>query len=269
MAELGLPDAGIVLSAPLTAGLTDRTPALGTLAILAVAVCGIYGRSIDSPFIFDDLLGVVNNPSIVRLWPLVGDAESRGPLNPSKYRPTARRPLVNLTLALTYHFDGLHPGLPPVQSDGSRAVGGAAGVDRPANLAPARQVALQAGAATKVNANDPAHTRRSGRDLFDGLMRIVRRGQPPPPPAIERARRPLAREVAPIEVILQPGDALYLLSRWWHQTRSLDMSASFNFWWADGALALVVRAAEFVKRKRSLEIYGLESRLQARGTFPQ
>ena len=71
-------------------------------------------------------------------------------------------------------------------------------------------------------------------------------------------RFPLGREMAPIEVILQAGDALYLPSRWWHQVRSLDISASFNFWWADGALALIVRAAEFVKRKRGLEIYGLE-----------
>jgi lysine-specific demethylase 8 len=81
-------------------------------------------------------------------------------------------------------------------------------------------------------------------------------------------RFPLSREVAPIEVILQPGDALYLPSRWWHQTCSLDLSASFNFWWADGALALVVRTAEFVKRVRGLEIYGLEARLQPRGALP-
>jgi hypothetical protein len=79
------------------------------------------------------------------------------------------------------------------------------------------------------------------------------------------ARFPLCRAVEPIEVILEPGDALYLPTRWWHQTRSLDVSASFNFWWADGALALVVRTAEFVKRKRRLEIYGLESRLGSAG----
>ena len=77
-------------------------------------------------------------------------------------------------------------------------------------------------------------------------------------------RFPLARDVAPIEVIVEPGDALYLPSRWWHQVRSLDVSASFNFWWADGALAAIVRAAEFVKRKRHLEIYGLEARQRAR-----
>ena len=71
-------------------------------------------------------------------------------------------------------------------------------------------------------------------------------------------RFPLARAVTPIELILHAGDALYLPSRWWHQVRSLDMSTSFNFWWADGVLSLVVRAAEFVKRTRGHEIYGLE-----------
>ena len=74
-------------------------------------------------------------------------------------------------------------------------------------------------------------------------------------------RFPLGREVTPSEVILEPGDSLFLPSRWWHLTRSLDVSASFNFWWAGGALALVVRAAEFVKRKRGLEIYSLDSPL--------
>jgi len=74
-------------------------------------------------------------------------------------------------------------------------------------------------------------------------------------------RFPLSREVQPVEVILQPGDALYLPSRWWHQVRSLDVSASFNFWFANGALASIVNAAELVKRLRSLEIYGLQTRL--------
>lgn len=78
-------------------------------------------------------------------------------------------------------------------------------------------------------------------------------------------RFPLCREVQPLEVVLEPGDVLYLPSRWWHQVRSLEVSASFNFWFADGALAMVVRAAEFVKRRRGLEIYGLETRLRASG----
>ena len=75
---------------------------------------------------------------------------------------------------------------------------------------------------------------------------------------------PLSRAVRPIEVVLGPGDAIYLPSRWWHLVRSLDVSLSVNFWWADGPVALAVRAAELVKRVRGLEIYGLEQRLRAR-----
>ncbi len=71
---------------------------------------------------------------------------------------------------------------------------------------------------------------------------------------------PLSREVRPVEVVLGPGDALYLPTRWWHQVRSLEVSASFGFWWANGALALVVRAAELTKRLRGLEIYGLRAK---------
>ncbi len=74
---------------------------------------------------------------------------------------------------------------------------------------------------------------------------------------------PLSRGVEPLEVVLGPGEAMYLPSRWWHQVRSLDLSLSINFWWAEGVVALAVRAAEFVKRMRGLEIYGLERRLRA------
>jgi hypothetical protein len=78
-------------------------------------------------------------------------------------------------------------------------------------------------------------------------------------------RFPLSRQIQPLEVILEPGDAIYLPSRWWHQVRSLDSSVSLNFWWAYGALSVAVRAAEFIKRVRGLEIYGLEARLRASG----
>jgi hypothetical protein len=77
------------------------------------------------------------------------------------------------------------------------------------------------------------------------------------PERADYERFPLARRVRPIEVVLQPGDFLYLPSRWWHQPRSLDLSMSVNFWWADGTLAKIVRLAEWVKRVRGLEIYGL------------
>jgi len=83
------------------------------------------------------------------------------------------------------------------------------------------------------------------------------------PENIDEQRFPLSRAVSPIEVVLEPGEALYLPSRWWHHVRTLDVSVSYNFWFADNLLALIVRSAEFVKRIRHLEIYGLEARLRA------
>ncbi len=91
-----------------------RTPAergwpSATLLLLLAVVALIYGRALSAPFIFDDTPGVVENPSLRRLWPLVGTATERGPLNPPPFAPTARRPLANLTLAFDYAWSGLDP----------------------------------------------------------------------------------------------------------------------------------------------------------------
>jgi hypothetical protein len=56
----------------------------------------------------------------------------------------------------------------------------------------------------------------------------------------------------PFHCVLEPGDVLFLPSRWWHQARSLDCSVSINFWWADGALQWVIRAAEVFAKVRAL-----------------
>ena len=65
--------------------------------------CGVgrVRRAIHSPFIYDDQLSVIENPSIVRLQ---GGTSHVGPLTPPKDLPTSGRPLVNLSLALNYHF---------------------------------------------------------------------------------------------------------------------------------------------------------------------
>ena len=75
----------------LVAGATadgDRSGCLGSVRPVAV----------DAPLVFDDAFSVINNPSIVRLWPPVGDATHPGPLNPPPELPTSGRPLVNLEL---------------------------------------------------------------------------------------------------------------------------------------------------------------------------
>jgi tetratricopeptide (TPR) repeat protein len=79
------------------------------LALLSAAALIVYGPSLHSPLVFDDEAAITQNPSIVRLWPFVGDAAHPGPLNPPKEMPTSGRPLVNLTLAINYQIGGLDP----------------------------------------------------------------------------------------------------------------------------------------------------------------
>jgi tetratricopeptide (TPR) repeat protein len=87
---------------------------VGVVAVLATMVLGgavfaIYGWFLHAPFIFDDIPCIVNNPSIMHLSPLWGAAPGSGPLWPPQDFTTAGRPLVNLTLALNFGFDGLDP----------------------------------------------------------------------------------------------------------------------------------------------------------------
>jgi protein O-mannosyl-transferase len=76
------------------------------LALLSAAIGVVYGPGARAPFVHDDLVSVVANHSIIRLWPLVG---APGPLNPAKDLPTSGRPLVNLAMALNYHFGHYNP----------------------------------------------------------------------------------------------------------------------------------------------------------------
>jgi Tfp pilus assembly protein PilF len=87
----------------------NRRWAWTSAGIVIVAVLVVYGRSIDAPFIFDDINSVQRNDSIKKLWPLVGDAENPGPLYGPKFAPTSARPVVNLSLALNYQLGGLEP----------------------------------------------------------------------------------------------------------------------------------------------------------------
>ena len=62
-----------------------------------------YSSGLSTPFLFDDETGIVRNQQIRQVWPL-DDA-----LSPPPETPVARRPLVNLTLAINYAFSGLEP----------------------------------------------------------------------------------------------------------------------------------------------------------------
>jgi hypothetical protein len=63
-------------------------------------------------------------------------------------------------------------------------------------------------------------------------------GSPFDPEAPDFERFPLAREAAPVECIVNPGDLLYVPAGWYHQVRSLSFSLSVNRWARGMPLAL-------------------------------
>jgi hypothetical protein len=46
------------------------------------------------------------------------------------------------------------------------------------------------------------------------------------------ARYPRFARAEPIELIVEPGEILFMPVGWWHHVRALDASISVNFWWA-------------------------------------
>lgn len=87
----------------------DGPPAWLVSVVLIVAIAALYGPALNAPFIFDDVISIVNNESIRSLWPWSGSDERPGPLKPAKDLPTAGRPLVNLSFAINYRLGGLNP----------------------------------------------------------------------------------------------------------------------------------------------------------------
>ena len=72
--------------------------------VLVVAVLIVYANSLRSPFVFDDHVDIINNPTIRHLWPLwdVFLARSASTVG------LQSRPVVNLSFALNYAFGGLN-----------------------------------------------------------------------------------------------------------------------------------------------------------------
>lgn len=63
-------------------------------------------------------------------------------------------------------------------------------------------------------------------------------GSPFDPEAPDFERFPLARQAAPLEVVVEPGDMLYVPAGWYHQVRALTFSLSANRWARGVPLAL-------------------------------
>ena len=77
----------------------------GLAVLLVAAVCSVYANSFGGPFVFDDALSIVENPTIRQLWPL---NQVLSP--PSGQGLTVEgRPLVNLSFAFNYAISGTAP----------------------------------------------------------------------------------------------------------------------------------------------------------------
>ena len=65
-------------------------------------------------------------------------------------------------------------------------------------------------------------------------------------------RFPKFRGVPRTVVEVNAGEFLYIPRMWWHQVRSLEASASINFWFGNGAVALVAMASQAYAKLRGL-----------------
>ncbi len=70
--------------------------------IIVLAVWAAYANSLSTPFVFDDMKSIHENPTIRHLWPL---ADVLSP--PNTATGAAGRPVVNLSLAINYALGGL------------------------------------------------------------------------------------------------------------------------------------------------------------------
>lgn len=65
-------------------------------------------------------------------------------------------------------------------------------------------------------------------------------------------RFPRFRRVRPLDCTIEAGECLYIPRLWWHQVESLEVSASLNLWFANGAAALLASASQRYARWRRL-----------------
>ena len=78
-----------------------RLQEVALAAIIALACLTAYWNALSGPFVYDDELSVIGNRSIRELWRLPGVLQAE------QDSPTAGRPVVNVSFALTYAFGGL------------------------------------------------------------------------------------------------------------------------------------------------------------------
>lgn len=95
----------------------------------------------------------------------------------------------------------------------------------------------------------PAHSARVyPNTLFDTFPNGCRTDVERP----DFTRFPKMRALEPLVADLEPGDAIYIPRRWWHHVRTLEASASINYWFANGRHRLLILAADYAKRIRGI-----------------
>jgi len=112
---------------------------------------------------------------------------------------------------------------------------------------------------------DNLHTVLAGRKRFllyspadracvypRGLWSSIPNGAQVDPEAPDYARFPRLARAHPFVAELGPGDTLFIPRGFWHHVRSIEASISVNAWWARGARAALVRAADMIKRIRGI-----------------
>ena len=66
-------------------------------------------------------------------------------------------------------------------------------------------------------------------------------------------RFPLYKEATPLELVIEPGEILFIPVRWWHYARALDESISLNFWWWAVACLRRMPGPYLVHKKKKLQ----------------
>jgi len=82
-------------------GVPSRSQVLGGAALIALGVLAAYHNCFGTPFVYDDQLAIVGNPSIRHVWPPWGAIFS-APADTT----VGGRPVANLTVAINYSVSG-------------------------------------------------------------------------------------------------------------------------------------------------------------------
>jgi hypothetical protein len=82
-------------------GLLARWGIILAGSVIVLATWAAYANSFSTPFLFDDLKAITQNPTIRHLWPLSGVLSP-----PNNVTGAVGRPVVNLSLAVNYALGG-------------------------------------------------------------------------------------------------------------------------------------------------------------------